>query len=60
MQCQQFADECIAMAESARRENVAALQRMAEVWLQIAEDLLCKKASSIPDDQNAPSTDKMQ
>ena len=58
-QCQQYAQECIAMADSAGRENVAALQRMAETWLQIAEELLAQMPP-IPDDQNAPSTDKVQ
>jgi hypothetical protein len=58
-QCQQFANECIAMAESATRENVGALHRMAETWLQIAEGLLVEQ-HIIPNDQNAPSTDKVQ
>ena len=59
LQCQQFANECIAMAESATRENVAALHRMAETWLQIAEGLLAEQ-QIIPNGQNAPSTDKVQ
>ena len=60
LQCQQFADECIAMAErGGGRENVAALHRMAETWLQIAEELLAQMPS-IPNDQNAPSSDKVQ
>jgi hypothetical protein len=59
LQCIQFADECIAMAESAGRENLAALHRMAETWLQIAEELLAQMPS-IPNDQNAPSSDKVQ
>jgi len=59
LQCQQFANECIAMAESATRENVAALHRMAETWLQIAEGLLAEQ-HIIPNDQNAPSTDEVQ
>jgi hypothetical protein len=59
LQCQQFANECIAMAETATCENVAALHRMAETWLQIAEELL-SQMSPIPNDQNAPSTHKVQ
>ena len=47
------------MAENAGRENVAVLHRMAETWLQIAEELLAKMPP-IPDDQNAPSTNKVQ
>lgn len=58
-QCQQFANECIAMAESATRENVAALHRMADIWLQIAEGLLAEQ-QIIPNGQNAPSTDNVQ
>jgi len=57
-QCQQFAEECLAMAETATRENVVALHRMAETWLQIAEGLLTKQ--QISNDQNAPSTEKVQ
>ena len=47
------------MAESATGENVEALQRMAETWLQTAEGLLAEQ-QIIPNDQNAPSTDKVQ
>jgi hypothetical protein len=46
------------MAETATRENVVALHRMAETWLQIAEGLLTKQ--QISNDQNAPSTEKVQ
>jgi hypothetical protein len=52
-------DACIAMAEGAGRKNVAELHRMAETWLQIAEKLLAKQ-QIVPNDQNAPSTDKVQ
>lgn len=60
LQCQQFANECLVMAESATRSNVAALHRMAEAWLQIAEEELLAEQQIIPHDQNAPSTDKVQ
>ena len=56
-QCRQYAEECIAMAERARRENVASLHRMAGTWLDLAEQLRAPMTGS---DQNAPSTDKVQ
>ena len=58
VQCRQYADECLAMAERAGRENVASLHRMAETWLQLAEQLLTQERPVIGSDQNAPSTDK--
>ena len=54
VQCRQYADECIAMAERAGRENVASLHRMAETWLQLAEQLLTQERPVIGSDQNAP------
>jgi hypothetical protein len=59
LQCRQFAEECIDMAERAATENVASLHKMAETWLQIAEELLAEQ-QIIANDQNAPSTDKVQ
>jgi hypothetical protein len=55
VQCRQYADECITMAERAGRENAASLQRMAETWLQLAEQL--QERPVIGGDQNAPSPD---
>jgi hypothetical protein len=46
------------MAESAGRENAVSLQRMAETWLQLAEQLLTQERPVIGSDQNAPSPDK--
>ena len=60
VQCRQYADECITMAESAGRENAVSLQRMAETWLELAEQLLTQERPVIGSDQNAPSTDKVQ
>jgi hypothetical protein len=60
VQCRQYAEECIAMAERAAGENVASLHRMAETWLQLAEQLLTKEWPVIGSDQNAPSTNKVQ
>jgi hypothetical protein len=57
--CRQYADECIAMAERAARENAASLHRMAETWLQLAERLLTQEWPVIGSDQNAPSTGKL-
>jgi hypothetical protein len=47
------------MAENAEPDNVTALHRMAETWLQIAEELLTQNTPA-PNDQNAPSTNKVQ
>ena len=47
------------MAENAEPANVVALHRMAETWLQIAEELLLA-TPRFPNDQNAPSTDNVQ
>ena len=58
VQCRQYADECITMAESAGRENAVSLQRMAETWLQLAEQLLTQERPVIGSDQNAPSPEK--
>ena len=58
VQCRQYADECITMAECAGRENAASLHRMAETWLEVAEQLLTQERPVIGSDQNAPSTDK--
>ena len=57
VQCRQYAEECLAMAERAGRENAASLQRMAEAWLQLAEQLLTQERPVIGGDQNAPSPD---
>jgi len=57
IQCRLFADECIAMADTAQREDVGALQKMAETWLQLAEQLLTQSANP---DQNAPSKTEKQ
>ena len=51
VQCRQYADECIAMAERAERENAASLHRMAETWLQLAEQLLTQERPVIGSDQ---------
>ena len=59
VQCRQYADECIAMAERAGRENAASLTKMAETWLQLAEQLLTQERPVIGSDQNAPSPDKV-
>ena len=59
VQCRQYADECIMMAESAGRENAVSLLKMAETWLQLAEQLLTQERPVIGSDQNAPSTDKL-
>ena len=58
VQCRQYADECITMAERAGRENAASLHRMAETWLQLAEQLLTQERPVIGSDQNAPSTER--
>jgi hypothetical protein len=60
MQCRQYADECIAMAERAERETAASLRRMAVTWLELAEQLLTNERPVIGSDQNAPSTDNIQ
>ena len=59
VQCRQYADECISMAERAGRENAASLLKMAETWLQLAEQLLTQERPVIGGDQNAPSPDKV-
>jgi hypothetical protein len=46
------------MAESAGSENAVSLQRMAETWLELAEQLLTQERPVIGSDQNAPSPDK--
>ena len=48
------------MAEHAGRDNVACLHRMAETWLQLAQQLLTQERPVIGSDQNAPCTDKVQ
>jgi len=53
VQCRQYADECITMAEHAGRENAASLHRMAETWLELAEHLLTQERPVIGCDQNA-------
>jgi hypothetical protein len=47
------------MAETAKLENVTALQKMAGTWLELAEQLLNgeRQAST---GQNAPLTEKVQ
>ena len=60
VQCRQYADECITMAGCVGRENVASLHRMAETWLQLAEQLLTQERPVIGSDQNAPSPDKVR
>jgi hypothetical protein len=45
------------MADTAQREDVGALQKMAETWLQLAEQLLTQSANP---DQNAPSKTEKQ
>jgi hypothetical protein len=60
MLCRQYAEECIAMAECASGESVASLHRMAEAWLQLAEQLLTKEWPATGSDQNAPSSHKVQ
>jgi uncharacterized protein YhjY with autotransporter beta-barrel domain len=59
VQCRQYADECLAIAERAEREGAASLLKMAETWLQLAEQLLTQERPVIGSDQNAPSTDKL-
>ena len=51
VQCRQYADECIAMAESAGRENAVSLTKMAETWLELAEQLLTQERPVIGSDQ---------
>jgi hypothetical protein len=46
------------MAERAGRENVASLHKMAETWLELAEQLLTQERPVIGSDQNAPSPEK--
>jgi len=58
VQCRQYGDECIAMAERAGRENAASLHRMAETWLELAEQLLTQERPVFGSDQNAPSPEK--
>ena len=59
VQCRQYADECLAIAERAEREGAASLLKMAETWLQLAEQLLTQERPVIGSDQNAPSNDKL-
>lgn len=59
LQCRQHAEECLAMAEFAGREQVAVLRRMAETWLQIAEGLIIQERH-LQGDQNAPSSNNLQ
>jgi hypothetical protein len=60
VQCRQYAEECLAMAERAGRENVASLHKMAETWLELAEQLLTQERPVVGSDQNAPSPDKAE
>ena len=46
VQCRHTLCECIAMAERAGRENAASLTKMAETWLQLAEQLDPRAASN--------------
>ena len=59
LQCRQHAEECVEMAEFAGREQVTVLRRMAETWLQIAEELIVQERH-LRDDQNAPSSNNLQ
>jgi len=52
-ECRKNADQCIAMAERAEKEHVAALHKIAETWLRLAKEILNRQACVNAEGQNA-------
>jgi hypothetical protein len=58
-QYQKRVQECLDLMETMPRRLRPALLKIAEAWLQLANDALSRE-EKLGDDQNAPTTENMQ
>jgi len=61
LQCVEFADLCINLANSLKQKKTGPLHRMAKAWLELADELLERhNARAIYRDRTAANNNKIQ